>query len=85
MSADMARELRPSGVAVVSLWPGTVKTELSVKLINNGKLSAITGISQVFLFFFLSYGNKLSMALVNNGKLGAIIDLLRILFLLLFL
>ncbi|VDN53230.1 unnamed protein product [Dracunculus medinensis] len=49
MSADMARELRPSGVAVVSLWPGTVKTELSVKLINNGKLSAITGISQQML------------------------------------
>ncbi len=27
MSRDMARELRPHGVCVVSLWPGIVKTE----------------------------------------------------------
>jgi NAD(P)-dependent dehydrogenase (short-subunit alcohol dehydrogenase family) len=28
MTADMAHELSPHGVAVVSLWPGLVKTEL---------------------------------------------------------
>lgn len=28
MTADMAHELRPFGVAVVSLWPGIVRTEL---------------------------------------------------------
>jgi dehydrogenase/reductase SDR family protein 1 len=28
MTADMAHELRPHGVAVVSLWPGLVRTEL---------------------------------------------------------
>jgi NAD(P)-dependent dehydrogenase (short-subunit alcohol dehydrogenase family) len=28
MTADMAHELRPHGVAVASLWPGLVKTEL---------------------------------------------------------
>jgi dehydrogenase/reductase SDR family protein 1 len=28
MTVDMARELRPHGVAVVSIWPGLVKTEL---------------------------------------------------------
>ncbi|MGD0529903.1 MAG: SDR family NAD(P)-dependent oxidoreductase, partial [Polyangiaceae bacterium] len=27
MSRDMARELRPHGVAAVSIWPGIVKTE----------------------------------------------------------
>lgn len=27
MSADMAHELRPHGVAVISLWPGVVRTE----------------------------------------------------------
>ena len=27
MTADMARELHPYGVAVISLWPGTVRTE----------------------------------------------------------
>jgi NAD(P)-dependent dehydrogenase (short-subunit alcohol dehydrogenase family) len=28
MTADMARELRPHGVAIVSLYPGMVRTEL---------------------------------------------------------
>jgi NAD(P)-dependent dehydrogenase (short-subunit alcohol dehydrogenase family) len=28
MTADMAHELRPHGVAAVSVWPGLVKTEL---------------------------------------------------------
>lgn len=28
LTADMSRELRPEGVAVVSLWPGFVRTEL---------------------------------------------------------
>jgi len=27
MTRDMARELKPHGVTVVSLWPGIVKTE----------------------------------------------------------
>jgi len=30
MTADMAHELRPHGVAVVSLWPGLVRTELTL-------------------------------------------------------
>jgi NAD(P)-dependent dehydrogenase (short-subunit alcohol dehydrogenase family) len=32
LTADMARELRPKGVAVVSLWPGFVWTELTSSL-----------------------------------------------------
>jgi len=32
LTADMARELRPSGVAVVSLWPGFVWTETTLPL-----------------------------------------------------
>jgi NAD(P)-dependent dehydrogenase (short-subunit alcohol dehydrogenase family) len=28
MTADMAHELRPHGVAVISVWPGLVRTEL---------------------------------------------------------
>jgi NAD(P)-dependent dehydrogenase (short-subunit alcohol dehydrogenase family) len=32
MTADVAHELRPDGVAVVSLWPGLVRTELTETL-----------------------------------------------------
>jgi NAD(P)-dependent dehydrogenase (short-subunit alcohol dehydrogenase family) len=32
LTVDMARELRPEGVAVVSLWPGFVRTELTSSL-----------------------------------------------------
>jgi NAD(P)-dependent dehydrogenase (short-subunit alcohol dehydrogenase family) len=32
LTADMALELRPMGVAVVSLWPGLVRTELTATL-----------------------------------------------------
>ncbi|VDO46467.1 unnamed protein product [Haemonchus placei] len=38
MSADMAVELNPHGVSVVSLWPGMVRTEYSEILRNEGKL-----------------------------------------------
>jgi NAD(P)-dependent dehydrogenase (short-subunit alcohol dehydrogenase family) len=33
LTADMARELKPEGVAVVSLWPGLVRTELTTAAI----------------------------------------------------
>ncbi|VDK57314.1 unnamed protein product [Anisakis simplex] len=48
MGADMAFELKPHHVSVISLWPGTVKTEMSEKLISSGKFSEITGLSQDF-------------------------------------
>ena len=35
LTADMARELRPEGVAVVSLWPGLVRTELTSSLMED--------------------------------------------------
>uniref|UniRef100_A0A0K0CWG4 Dehydrogenase/reductase SDR family member 1 n=1 Tax=Angiostrongylus cantonensis TaxID=6313 RepID=A0A0K0CWG4_ANGCA len=38
MSADMAIELQPYGVSVVSLWPGMVRTELSEILREEDKL-----------------------------------------------
>ncbi|VDL72572.1 unnamed protein product [Nippostrongylus brasiliensis] len=38
MSADMAVELTPHGVSVVSLWPGMVRTEFSQILREEGKL-----------------------------------------------
>uniref|UniRef100_A0A914DNJ5 Dehydrogenase/reductase SDR family member 1 n=1 Tax=Acrobeloides nanus TaxID=290746 RepID=A0A914DNJ5_9BILA len=39
MAADMGRELKSSGVTVVSLWPGAVKTELMSRFAEKGLLS----------------------------------------------
>jgi NAD(P)-dependent dehydrogenase (short-subunit alcohol dehydrogenase family) len=44
LTADMARELRPEGVAVVSLWPGFVRTELTSSLMED----ATPGYRRVF-------------------------------------
>ncbi|KAJ1360348.1 Dehydrogenase reductase SDR member 1 [Parelaphostrongylus tenuis] len=38
MSADMAVELKPYGVSIVSLWPGMVRSELSEMLRDENKL-----------------------------------------------
>lgn len=38
MSADMAHELKPYKVAVVSLWPAKVKTELNQKVVKENTL-----------------------------------------------
>lgn len=35
MTADLAHELRPKGVAVVSVWPGLVRTELTDDLLKD--------------------------------------------------
>ncbi|VDM29206.1 unnamed protein product [Toxocara canis] len=37
MAADMANELRTENVAIVSLWPGAVRTELFKKVVDSGK------------------------------------------------
>uniref|UniRef100_A0A914DE93 Dehydrogenase/reductase SDR family member 1 n=1 Tax=Acrobeloides nanus TaxID=290746 RepID=A0A914DE93_9BILA len=39
LAADMAHELKPYSVAVVSLWPGSVKTEVMVKKVEEGKIN----------------------------------------------
>lgn len=40
MALDMARELTPHGITVVSLWPGAVKTELMSRFARSGKLAS---------------------------------------------
>jgi NAD(P)-dependent dehydrogenase (short-subunit alcohol dehydrogenase family) len=35
LTSDMAEELRPEGIAVVSLWPGLVRTELTSRLMED--------------------------------------------------
>lgn len=49
MSADMAEELKEQRVAVLSLWPGVVKTEQSYEWLRSGKLSQLTGMPQAQL------------------------------------
>lgn len=44
MTADMAVELRPFGVAVLSLWPGLVKTEFTAEMIEE----ASSGFRRIF-------------------------------------
>uniref|UniRef100_A0A1I7VAJ8 Dehydrogenase/reductase SDR family member 1 n=1 Tax=Loa loa TaxID=7209 RepID=A0A1I7VAJ8_LOALO len=46
MSADMAEELKAYKITVVSLWPGTVKTEKSYDWLRSGILSKLTKMPQ---------------------------------------
>ncbi|OZC09345.1 oxidoreductase, short chain dehydrogenase/reductase family protein [Onchocerca flexuosa] len=49
MSADMAEELKDYKVTVISLWPGTVKTELTYNWLQSGMLSKLTKMPQTQL------------------------------------
>jgi NAD(P)-dependent dehydrogenase (short-subunit alcohol dehydrogenase family) len=49
MSSDMAHELRPSGVAVVSLYPGLVRTESTMEAARGGWLDISNGESPEFI------------------------------------
>uniref|UniRef100_A0A915PDA9 Uncharacterized protein n=1 Tax=Setaria digitata TaxID=48799 RepID=A0A915PDA9_9BILA len=49
MSADIAEELKDYKITVVSLWPGTVKTEKSYDWLQTGKLSQLTKMPQAQL------------------------------------
>ncbi len=49
MAADMAHELRPSGVAVLSLYPGLVRTEAVIEAARGGWLDISNSESPEFL------------------------------------
>ena len=49
MSSDMAHELRPSGVAVVSLYPGLVRTESVMEAARGGWLDISNSESPEFI------------------------------------
>ncbi|KIH48583.1 hypothetical protein ANCDUO_21346 [Ancylostoma duodenale] len=42
MSADMAVELKPKNVCVVSIWPGAVRTELITNMLDSQKTGVKT-------------------------------------------
>lgn len=51
----MAIELKDFKVTVVSLWPGTVKTEAAYEWLQSGMLSKMAKMPQVFRFKGMSY------------------------------
>ncbi|VDN35623.1 unnamed protein product [Cylicostephanus goldi] len=50
MSADMAFELKPKNVCVVSIWPGAVRTELITTMMESRK-DEVRLSPFLFLFF----------------------------------
>ena len=62
MSADMAHELRPSGVAVVSLYPGLVRTESVLEAAKAGWLDLSNSESPEFV-------GRVIVALAKDEKL----------------
>ncbi|VDN30939.1 unnamed protein product [Gongylonema pulchrum] len=58
LSADMAEELKNHRVTVVSLWPGTVKTEQTYEWLRSGKLSKLTKLPQAQLERMVANGES---------------------------
>ena len=48
LAKDMAHELKPHGVAAVSLWPGAVKTEFVIEAAKSGKMDLTNAESPIF-------------------------------------
>uniref|UniRef100_A0A914BZE3 C-CAP/cofactor C-like domain-containing protein n=1 Tax=Acrobeloides nanus TaxID=290746 RepID=A0A914BZE3_9BILA len=46
MAVDMAIELKPLGITVISLWPGFVQTEYGEIMVKKGAVTKATGLSQ---------------------------------------
>lgn len=64
MSSDMARELRPYGIAVVSLYPGLVRTESVLEAPKGGWLDLTNSESPEFI-------GRVIAALVRDPRLDA--------------
>jgi dehydrogenase/reductase SDR family member 1 len=48
LAKDMAHELKPHGVAAVSLWPGAVKTEFVIEAAKSGNMDLTKAESPIF-------------------------------------
>lgn len=48
MAVDMAIELKPLGITVISVWPGFVQTEYGEIMVKKGAVTKATGLSQVY-------------------------------------
>ena len=68
MSADMAQELRPHGVSVVSLYPGMVRTELVMEAAKGGWLDISNSESPEFLGLVIAALAKDSQLASRSGQ-----------------
>ena len=68
MSSDMAHELRPSGVAVVSLYPGLVRTEAVMEAARGGWLDISNSESPEFIGKVIAALSRDSMLMERSGQ-----------------
>ncbi|CAJ0919857.1 unnamed protein product, partial [Mesorhabditis belari] len=75
MSADMAVELKPHNIACVTLWPGTVKTEMAQIMQKNDEIGQVLKIDkeladkQVEGAESVEFSGKAIVALASDSKL----------------
>ena len=68
MSADMALELQPHGIAVVSLYPGLVRTESVMEAANSGFLDLSNSESPEFIGRVIAALARVPNVLERTGK-----------------
>jgi len=68
MSADMAHELRPSGVAVISLYPGLVRTEAVMQAARGGWLDISNSESPEFIGRVIAALNHAPRLMDRSGQ-----------------
>jgi NAD(P)-dependent dehydrogenase (short-subunit alcohol dehydrogenase family) len=68
MTADMAHELRPHGIAVVSLYPGLVRTELVLAAAAGGWLDLSNSESPEFIGFVIAALARDPRLMERSGK-----------------
>lgn len=68
MSSDMAHELRPSGVAVVSLYPGLVRTEAVMQAASGGWLDISNSESPEFIGRVIAALYRDAKAMARSGE-----------------
>jgi NAD(P)-dependent dehydrogenase (short-subunit alcohol dehydrogenase family) len=68
MSSDMAHELRQSGVAVVSLYPGLVRTEAVMEAARGGWLDISNSESPEFTGKVIAALSRDSMLMERSGQ-----------------
>jgi NAD(P)-dependent dehydrogenase (short-subunit alcohol dehydrogenase family) len=77
MSSDMAHELRRSGVAVVSLYPGLVRTEAVMEAARGGWLDISNSESPEFIGKVIAALSRDSMLMERSGQVLVAADVAR--------
>ena len=77
MSSDMAHELRPSGVAVVSLYPGLVRTEAVMEAARGGWLDISNSESPEFIGRVIAALSRDPQLMTRSGQVVVAAQLAR--------